>query len=293
MQAGSLRRKRGAWEPYLFLAPAMLMLFIFKIYPILISFAGSFFAESFLRGEKYFAGLDNYKALFFDPAFHKTLKVTLIFNLITTPLQIFISLLLALSVRIPSRKNGAFRSIFMMPIAIALSSGCMIWNILLNPNQGVVNSILMMFGIPAQAFFTSTKQSMTSVILICIWKGCGYWMLYLLSGIQEVSEALIESARMDGANGFRTVWYIILPLIRRSMMFVFVSNTVANLLMFVPMYMITLGGPEMSTNLMMYEAYKSGFIYADFGRSYAIITLILLVSFAVVMAEMKVLKPKH
>lgn len=123
----------------------------------------------------------------------------------------------------------------MMPIAIALSSGCMIWNILLNPNQGVVNSILMMFGIPAQAFFTSTKRSM----------------------------------------------------------FVFVSNTVANLLMFVPMYMITLGGPEMSTNLMMYEAYKSGFIYADFGRSYAIITLILLVSFAVVMAEMKVLKPKH
>lgn len=118
-------------------------------------------------------------------------------------------------------------------------------------------------------------------------------MLYLLSGIQEVSESLIESARIDGANGFRTVWDIILPLIRRSMMFVFVSNTVANLLMFVPMYMITLGGPEMSTNLMMYEAYKSGFIYADFGRSYAIVTLILLVSFAVVMVEMKVLKPKH
>lgn len=169
----------------------------------------------------------------------------------------------------------------------------MIWNILLNPNQGVVNSILMMFGMPAQPFFTSPKQSMMSVILICIWKGCGYWMLYLLSGIQEVSESLIESARIDGANGFRTVWDIILPLIRRSMMFVFVSNTVANLLMFVPMYMITLGGPEMSTNLMMYEAYKSGFIYADFGRSYAIVTLILLVSFAVVMVEMKVLKPKH
>ena len=131
----------------------MLLLFIFKIYPIIISFAGSFFAESFLRGETYFAGLDNYTALFTDPTFYKTLKVTLIFNLITTPLQILISLLLALSVRVPGRANSAFRSVFMMPIAIALSSGCMIWNILLNPNQGVVNSILMMFGMPAQPFF--------------------------------------------------------------------------------------------------------------------------------------------
>ena len=107
----------------------------------------------FCWGETYFAGLDNYTALFTDPTFYKTLKVTLIFNLITTPLQILISLLLALSVRVPGRANSAFRSVFMMPIAIALSSGCMIWNILLNPNQGVVNSILMMFGMPAQALF--------------------------------------------------------------------------------------------------------------------------------------------
>ena len=128
MEPAKLKKRPGAWEPYLFLAPAMLLLFIFKIYPIIISFAGSFFAESFLRGETYFAGLDNYTALFTDPTFYKTLKVTLIFNLITTPLQILISLLLALSVRVPGRANSAFRSVFMMPIAIALSSGCMIWN---------------------------------------------------------------------------------------------------------------------------------------------------------------------
>ena len=142
MEPAKLKKRPGAWEPYLFLAPAMLLLFIFKIYPIIISFAGSFFAESFLRGETYFTGLDNYTALFTDPTFYKTLKVTLIFNLITTPLQILISLLLALSVRVPGRANSAFRSVFMMPIAIALSSGCMIWNILLNPNQGDRKSVV-------------------------------------------------------------------------------------------------------------------------------------------------------
>lgn len=287
------KRQNGLLQAYLFLGPAMLLLLIFKIYPILIAVVGSFFSESFLRGETYFSGLDNYTSLFADPAFIKTLRVTLVFNVITTPLQIFISLLLALSVRLPTRINGGFRAVFMMPIAIALSSGCMIWNILLNPNQGVVNSLLMMFGIPAQPFFTSPAQSMMSVILICIWKGCGYWMLYLLSGIQDVSEAILESARMDGAGPVRLVWDIILPLIRRSTMFVFVSNTVSNLLMFVPMYMITMGGPEMSTNLMMYEAYKSGFIYADFGRSYAIVTLLLMIAFIVVIAEMQLLRPKH
>lgn len=268
MMKASGKRQNGLLQAHLFLGPAMILLLVFKIYPILIAFAGSFFSESFLRGETYFSGLANYSSLFTDPTFLTTLKVTLVFNIITTPLQIFISLLLALAVRLPTRVNGAFRSIYMMPIAIALSSGCMIWNILLNPNQGVVNSILMMFGIPAQPFFTSPSQSMMSVIIICIWKGCGYWMLYLLSGIQDVSESILESARMDGAGPLRMVWDI-------------------------PMYMITMGGPEMSTNLIMYEAYKSGFIYADFGRSYAMVTLILVIAFVVVMAEMRLLRPKH
>ena len=293
MVKDSRKKKNGLIQAYIFLGPAMILLFVFKIYPILLAVAGSFFNESFIRGERYFAGLDNYIALFTDPTFIKTIRVTSIFNVITTPLQIFISLLLALAVRMPTKVNGFYRSIFMMPIAIALSSGCMIWNILLNPNQGVVNSILLMLGIPAQPFFTSPRQSMMSVIIICIWKGCGYWMLYLLSGIQDVSESILESARIDGAGKIRIVWDIILPLIRRSTMFVFVSNTVSNLLMFVPMYMITMGGPEMSTNLMMYEASKSGFIYADFGRSYAIVTLLLLIAFIVVIAEMRILRPKH
>ena len=167
--------------------------------------------------------------------------------------------------------------------------------------KGLIFSFIMVsMMIPPQVMYvplfqlfvaTGMTNTYTAVILPALANAFGIFLMR--QNMMNFPTALVEAARIDGANGFRTVWDIILPLIRRSMMFVFVSNTVANLLMFVPMYMITLGGPEMSTNLMMYEAYKSGFIYADFGRSYAIVTLILLVSFAVVMVEMKVLKPKH
>ena len=102
-----------------------------------------------------------------------------------------------------------------------------------------------------------------------------------------------KSARIDGAGRLRTIWSIILPMIKRSMMFVVVSDTISNLLMFIPVHMITLGGPEGSTDLIMYEAYKTGFVYADFGKSYAMVSLLIIFAFAVVMVEMKLLKPKY
>lgn len=284
---------RSGIETLVFVVPALLLLIVFKIYPILLSFFGSFFTESFLTGKTLFVGFENYVSLFRDSIFINSLIVTLKFNLITTPVQIVIALILALLVSKPSRTSSIFRVIFMMPIAIALTSACMLWNIMLNPNQGIVNSILGLVGIDAQPFFTSKTQAMMSMILICNWRGCGYWMLYLLTGIQDVSQSVLESARIDGAGRLRTIWSIILPMIKRSMMFVVVSDTISNLLMFIPVHMITLGGPEGSTDLIMYEAYKTGFVYADFGKSYAMVSLLIIFAFAVVMVEMKLLKPKY
>ena len=284
---------RSTIETLVFVVPALVLLIIFKIYPIALSFFGSFFTESFLTGKTLFVGLENYVALFTDSIFINSILVTLKFNIITTPVQIVIALILALLVAKPSRTSSAFRVIFMMPIAIALTSACMLWNIMLNPNQGIVNSLLGMVGISSQPFFTSKVQAMMSMILICNWRGCGYWMLYLLTGIQDVSQSVLESARIDGAGRLRTIWSIILPMIKRSMMFVVVSDTISNLLMFIPVHMITLGGPEGSTDLLMYEAYKTGFVYADFGKSYAMVSLLIIFAFAVVMIEMKLLKPKY
>ncbi len=286
------RQTRKTVETFIFLAPAMILLFLFKIYPILISFVGSFFNESFYSG-RVFVGFDNYIDLFRNNDFLNSLWVTFKFNIITTPLQIVIALLLALSIAKPSKAHSFFRVIFMMPICIALTSACMLWNIMLNPNQGIVNSLLALFRIKSQPFFTSSAQAMFCVILICNWRGCGYWMLYLLTGIQDVSQSVLESAKIDGAGRFRIVWSIILPMIMRSIMFVTVSDTIANLLMFVPVHMITSGGPTGSTNLMMYEAYKRGFVYSDFGISYSIITLLLIFAFIIVRIEMKLLKPKY
>jgi multiple sugar transport system permease protein len=293
---GIIKRK-NAWETNLsilvFLGPAMALLLIFKIYPILLSVIGSLFTNSFISGKKIFVAFENYEYLFSDILFYQSLKATFIFVGITTPVQITLALALSLCVKKNTRVTGVYRTIFMIPIAIALAISCLIWNILFNPNQGIVNSILTVVGIPAQPFFTSKHQALFGIIIICLWKGVGYWMMFLLAGIQGIPEQLYESARLDGARPLRILWDITLPLLRRALTFVFVADTTSNFLLFAPIYMITLGGPEMSTNFLMFEAFKAGFIHTDIGRSYSIVTILICITFSIVILEMRLLRPKH
>ena len=276
-----------------FLAPAMALLLIFKVYPIILSLVGSLFAHSYVKGRQIFVGLEFYGKLLQDRIFFQSLRATLVFVAITTPVQIFLALMLSLGIKRSTNVTGVFRSIFLIPIAIALAVSCIIWAIMLNPNQGIVNSFLGFLGIPAQPFFTSPRQSLFGIIIICIWKGVGYWMMFLLTGLQAIPEQLFEAARIDGAKKLATLWHITLPLLLRPLTFVFVADTTSNFLLFAPVYMITNGGPQMSTNLLMYEAFKAGFIHVDIGRSYSIVTLLIAITFTIVFLEMRLLRPRH
>ena len=107
------------------------------------------------------------------------------------------------------------------------------------------------------------------------WKGCGYWMMYLLAGLKGVDVSLYESAKLDGAGFFTTLFKITLPLISRAMLFVVVANTSANFLLFAPTKLITEGGPQNSTNVLMYEVYKSAFKNGNMSRAGAITAVLL------------------
>ena len=269
--------------PYLLVLPALALIIIFKMYPIVLNIWVS------LRWKDSFSVI-NYFNIITDNAFWKSLWITLKFNLILTPLQIVISLGMALLVSRKIKGIGFFRTIYYLPVTISITVACIMWNMMLNPQNGIVNSILLKIGINAQPFFTGNTQALASIMALSSWKGCGYWMMFLMAGIKDIDVSLYDAAKMDGASYWKTVFYVIIPALRKTFAFVLIADTTSNLLLFAPMYMITKGGPQDSTNVLMYEAYKSAFIYGDQARSAALMTVLLLIVGVIVAIQFAFLK---
>ena len=270
--------------PYLFLAPALLLIIIFKLYPIFIGFWESLIYTSFGGGSenRTFVWLENYQYLFDDPIFWQSLKITAILTVIINPFQITISLGLALLLMRRTRYILIIRSLYLLPIGIALPIATVIWGLMLDPYQGLVNGVIGIFGIPPQPFLVSESQALWSIIAIATWKGVAFWMLFLLAGLEDIPTQFYEAAQIDGAKPFQKLRYITLPLLRRTILFVFVADTAANFVLMVPMIILTKGGPMQSTNVLVYEAYRSGFYYQDWGRSLSIISILTIITLIVI-----------
>jgi ABC-type sugar transport system permease subunit len=271
------------FTPYLLLFPALFLIIIFKLCPIFSNVIGSLFTDAGFSFE-------NYSRIFQDSTFWAAFKNTIVFSFIVTPLQIFLALVMAFLVNVKVRGITVFRTLIYIPVVISLTVACMIWGIMLNPSSGIFNSMLIKLGMQPQTFLTSSNQALMCIVVICSWKGIAYWMMFLLAGLQSISNDIYEAGKIDGANWWNMTTKITIPLLNRPLIFVIVSDTISNMLLFTPMYILTNGGPKESTNVLMFEAYKAAFVYSDNGRSCAIITILLLMILVIVGSEMKFLK---
>lgn len=278
-----------AWVPFAFLAPALAGLALFRAAPIGIALVGGLYGTS-LMGDTVFRGWDNYARLAADPDFWGSVRVTLLFNLVINPLQVLLSFLLALLMARPGPGVGALRTALLLPITVSISLTSVLWNILLDPGFGPVNGLLRALSLPAQPFFRSEAQALPTLIAVCTWRGVGYWMLFMLSGLAAIPAEVNEAASLDGAGPWQRLVYVTLPLMRRTLAFVLVADTAVNFLLFAPVYVITNGGPNGSTALLMFEAYRAAFTYLDGGRSLAISSVILIIVALVALFEMRLLR---
>jgi len=277
--------------PYALLLPSFTIIAVFIVYPILYLLWGSFF-RILPGGGRGFVGLANFTMIFKDPDFLNSVLMTLKFNIIITPVQIILAMGLSLLLNRNYVLVRVSRTLIYIPVAINMVVATTIWNLMLNPSSGVINSILNTFGIPSQPFLTSPKQSMSVIIIICCWKGVAYWMMFLLAGLQNINESIYESGRIDGTNFFTELFSLTIPMLKNPLVFVGISDTMINLFMFVPVYLLTSGGPQGSTNVLMYEAYTSAFKYSNYGRSYSIITILLMITFIIVGLQFFILRDK-
>ncbi|MCI9023583.1 sugar ABC transporter permease [Lachnospiraceae bacterium 56-18] len=262
---------KNKWLPYLLILPTILMICIFKIYPIIDSVI-----QGFSSADSNFT-LDNYKLLFADKTFWNSLKVTLKFNIIIIPIQIVVSFIMALFVNVKIRGIEVFRTVFYLPFCISLTISTVIWQMMLNVNNGVINSMLGVLGLRPIGFLIDKKWALLSIVLISSWRGCAYWMMFILAGLKGIDSAVYESAKIDGSGFFNTMFRITIPLLKNTWLFVLVANTTANFLLFAPMQIATDGGPQGSTNVLMYEAYKSAFKYSNRPRQACLVTILLII----------------
>ena len=287
--------KRQWMVPYLFLAPALIGTIAFKLYPIFIGFWESLIYTSFSGGaeKRIFVWFENYQYLFDDKIFWKSLEITAFLTIIINPLQIAMSLGLALLLTRKSKFIRIIRSLYLLPIGIALPIATIIWGLMLDPNQGLINGLIGVFGIPPQPFLVSENQALWCIIAIATWKGVAFWMLFLLAGLEDIPKQYYEAAEIDGATPFQKFRYVTIPQLKRTILFVFVADTAANFVLMVPMIILTKGGPLQSTNVLIYEGYRSGFYYQDWGRSLSIITILTVITLIVIGLQLLFLSEKN
>ncbi|MEZ4731021.1 MAG: sugar ABC transporter permease [Caldilineaceae bacterium] len=283
---------RDRWVPYLFLAPAIGLLLIFNLFPTLATLDESLHANSLVSGGRIFVGLENFQRIYNDPVFWRSLRVTLIFSLLVNPIQVTLALGLAVLSNQKVRGIALFRSIYLLPVAVSINVTTIVWGLMLNSNAGVVNGVLVLLGLPAQPFLTAPSHALWSIIILATWKGVPLWALFFLAGLQGIPESVVEAAKIDGATRWQIFTRVTLPLLRGVFIFVLVADTVANFLLFAPILLLTQGGPQLSTNLIMYETYRRGFVYGDLGASAAMLWIMLLIVFVVIGFEFFILRSR-
>ncbi|CAH1694440.1 Carbohydrate ABC transporter membrane protein 1 (CUT1 family) [Hyphomicrobiales bacterium] len=273
---GEALRSSSLGAALLFLAPALIAVVVLRIWPAGLALWQSLHEPGAAPG---FAnmGFGNYTYLLSDPVFIESLTTTFLFLIIVNPVQIGLALLLALAMDKALPAGGLWRTLMLLPVAVPQSVSAIILGVAFRPD-GPVNALLATIGIPPQGFMTSTSQALMTIIMIVSWVGVGYWMTFLLAGLRDIPHILYEAAEIDGANSWQRFWHVTLPQLRRTLTFVLVANTVANFLVFAPVQILTKGGPQGSTNLIMNEIYTRGFLSGDMsGAAAATVILVALV----------------
>ncbi|URI09060.1 sugar ABC transporter permease [Aquincola tertiaricarbonis] len=258
----------GAW---LFAAPGVVLLFLFLGLPFLMAFVLSFTDQRLVTNEELgtdFVGLRNYLRLFEDDSFWAALKNNFLFVAVVAPLQSAFALLLAVMVNKPLKGSRIFRTVYFMPVATTMAVVAVVWSLMYNPDGGVINRFVsaLSFGmLGPYDWLRDPTLVMYAVIALSIWQGVGFQMLVFLAGLQSIPEDLYEAAKLDGATPGQQFFWITLPLLKNTTIFVVVTTTIYAFQLFTQVQIIASSGTAAPIDsfrtvvmLMVTEGFKNG-----------------------------------
>lgn len=264
-------------KPYIFLAPALLILSVFSIYPILHMITLSFYEWNMISPVKTFVGLTNFINLASDMKFYQIIGNTLIYVVFTVGLNIVLGMALALFLNKKTKINSFLQSIAFFPYIVSLASISLLWMWIMNKDFGLLNALLEFLHLQTIDWLGSTTYALISLIIISVWKGVGYNALIILASLQSVPKYLYEAARLDKASSWKIFRKITLPMISPTVFFLTLMDAIASFKVFETIQIITEGGPQNSTNTLVFALYEYGFHFYKIGYAASIGVVLFLI----------------
>jgi multiple sugar transport system permease protein len=260
------RRRRDMATAYLLILPALILLLCFIVGPLLGGVVLSLFNYDLLTPAK-FIGLGNYRFLIHDSEALTALRITLTFTIASVVLHVIVGLALALAAnrRMPRALSYGVRTAVFFPVLISWAVVSLIAEFTLDPNFGFITYYLDKIGISGLNLFADKHTALASIVGVDLWHSVGFTFIVLLAGLQVIPQHLYEAARIDGANPWRMLRSITLPLLSPSLFFVIVISFIGAFQLFEPVNIITKGGPGNSTQSIVQYIYEKGFVQFHIG----------------------------
>lgn len=270
---------------WLFILPAVIGTFIFIIIPVIFSFSLSFTKWDLLNDIQ-FVGLDNYKFIINDKLFLKILGNTFVYAISVSLLGVIIPLILASILNTKIRGSNFYKTAYFIPFITPMIVIALVWQWIFDPNIGCLNQFLHLH----INWLYDKVYAMSALIIVSVWKLIGYNMIIFLSGFATINQDLLEASKIDGANTWNTFRHITIPLLSSTIFFVIVITSISSFQVFDLIYMMTQGGPENSTMVLVYSIYKYAFEYFEAGKASAIAYILFAIIFVLVVCQWKLRK---
>ena len=283
-------RQLGRWIFILTgLVPVLVWFFIFMLYPIILSIRNSFYNTNLAYNSDNFIGLDNFKRLLVDPNFIVALKNTLLAVVYIVPPVIVLSFIVALLLNAFNNKiREAFTMIYFLPVVTSMVAISIVWKWLYDPTYGLFNYVLSILGLPQLQYIFSPTQALPSLCAIEVWKAIGYYAVLLLAALRTIPVSYFEAAKIDGAESLQTLRFITLPMLKPTFLFILIMNTIEAFKIFIPVKVITDGGPGNSTKVLVLQIIDEGIKNMDIGYASAMSIVMLLVIGLITIIQWKI-----
>ncbi|PLC50154.1 ABC transporter permease [Pollutimonas subterranea] len=262
---------------WLLLLPAIVLLAAFTHYPALATLWHSFFTTPKANRPASFVGLDNYAAMRDDPVFWQALWNNLFFALGTIPTSVAIALVMALWVNRQLAGRSFLRLAYFTPTILPMVAVANIWLFFYTPQYGLVDQIADIFNLPGMNWLGNRSTALPALMLVTVWKEAGFFMIFYLAALQQISPSLREAALLEGASRWQYFWRVLLPLLMPTTLFVLINALINAFRLVDHVLVMTKGGPDNASTLLLFYIYEVGFSYWDTSYAATLSVVLLLI----------------
>ena len=285
----TVRQKRTNRIAWLILAPFIIYYTVFSVLPLIGTFFISFTGWTGVGYNFGSLSFDNYVQIFRDPDYFRILLNTFLLGAVILVLNFGLGFLLGYLFSKPTKIAAFFRTVWYFPVVVSMAVISLIFNTMLNPVNGSLNVLIELMGGEPVMWQQSTFWMFFWIIFLVVWKGLGGVIILFVAGFSSISKEMLEAADLDGATGYKRMWYIVIPSMKNLMIYVIITSLMGIFSIFEPVMFISGGGPRGTTNVIMFQIYNEAFQNFNMGMSSALSVLVMILTMGLSFANMKML----